>query len=162
MLLGLTGAGNLLTLVGTGNTGVRGTEGSLRSWLLCSGRLDKPKASNKLFVPWCHFPFPLVIQTINLESCRYEPLLRLGRQEPQSHLIISSSWHHSVRGEKTRFCLFHGPDTLTLEQANDILIGHQKSPDKGLGEVIICYKIISTLSSLCEHWVETTTERGGG
>ena len=57
--------------------------------------------------------------------------------------------------------MFHGLDTLTPEQANDILIGHQKSLDKGLGEVIICYKIISTLSSLCEHWVETTTERGG-
>lgn len=74
--------------------------GSLQSWLLCWGRLDKPKASNKLFVPWCHFPFPLVIQTINLESCRYEPLLRLGRQEPKSHLIISSSWaSFSQRGE---------------------------------------------------------------
>ena len=95
MLLGLTGAGNLLTLVGTGNTGVRGTGRGL-----CWGRLDKPKASNKLFVPWCHFPFPLVIQTINLESCRYEPLLRLGRQELKSHLITSSSWaSFSQRGE---------------------------------------------------------------
>ena len=53
-------------------------------------------------------------------------------------------------------------DTLTREQANDILIGHQNSHNKGLGEVIICYKIISTLYSLCEPWVDTTTERRGG
>lgn len=64
--------------------------------------------------------------------------------------------------QKTRLCLFHGLDTLTREQANDILIGHQNSPDKGLGEVIICYKIISTLRSLCEPRVETTTEREQG
>lgn len=64
--------------------------------------------------------------------------------------------------QRTRLCLFHGLDTLTREQANDILIGHQNSPDKGLGEVIICYKIISTLRSLFELRVETTTEREWG
>ena len=81
---------------------------------------------------------------------------------------IMVTWgHQPIRGQRpgpranqrTRFCLFHGLDTLTREQANDILIGHQNSPDKGLGEVIICYKIISTLRSLFELRVETTTER---
>ena len=49
--------------------------------------------------------------------------------------------------------MFHGLDTLTPEQANDILIGHQKSPDKGLGEVIICYKIIQMVG-LAENWTK--------
>ena len=118
---------------------------------------------------------------LSFDQIWYEPLIRprLDRKlETRSHLswlcsphTVTISWWHGghppIRGERrgpranqrTRFCLFHGLDTLTREQANDILIGHQNSPDKGLGEVIICYKIISTLRSLFELRVETTTER---
>lgn len=74
-----------------GTPGIREQVGaSLKSCLLCWGRLDKPKTSNKLFVPWCHFPFPLAIQTINLKS---------------SYLsYLCWQYHHERLRGASRFC----------------------------------------------------------